>query len=115
MVEIGSQQGASTSESIYLEPGAEKITIYIPVLLDKNKTVSKMYETPTIEGNLTTTVIDTEHGKALKISGSGLGNYLFNWKEVPGKDTDRFVKWLGDNLRIERPDIRKTDDGLSFI
>lgn len=33
----------------------------------------KMYETPTITGNnVTTAIIDTEHGKALKISGSGL-------------------------------------------
>jgi hypothetical protein len=103
--------GASTSASIYLEPSTEKITIYVPVLLDENKTVLKMYETSTIEGNLTTTIIDTEHGKALKISGSGLGKYLFNWNEVPGKDTDRFVKWLEDNLPIERPDIKKTDDG----
>jgi hypothetical protein len=110
MVMTGPQQDASTSESIYLEPGAEKITIYVPVLLDKNKNVSKMYETPAIEGNVTTTIIDTEYGKALKISGSGLGNYLFNWNEIPGNDTDRFVKWLGDNFPIERPDIRKTDD-----
>ncbi len=109
MVETGPD--ASTSESIYLEPGTEKITIYVPVLLDKNKNVLKMYETPTIEGNLTTTIIGTEYGKALKISGSGLGNYLFNWNEVSGKDTDRFVKWLENNLRIKRPDLRKTDDG----
>lgn len=111
MVEIGSHQGASTSESIYLEPGAEKITIYVPVLLDKNRNVLKMYEIPTIEGNLTTTIIDTEYGKAIKISGSGLGSYLFNWNDIPGKDTDRFVKWLGDNFPIEKPDIRRTDDG----
>jgi len=48
------------------------------------------------------------------ISRTGLGDYLFNWNEVPGKDTDRFVKWL-ENEGIKEPgdklDIRKTDDG----
>lgn len=108
-------QNASTSASIHILSGAEKITIYFPVLLDLNENALKMYETPTIEGNVTTTIIDTEKGKALRISGSGLGSYLFSWNDVPGKDTDRFVKWLEDNLRIERPDIRKTDDGGTII
>ncbi len=111
MVDIGPQQDASTSASIYLEPSAENITIYFPVMLDENKNVLKMYETPAITGNVTATLINTEKGKALKINGSGLGKYLFSWNDIPGKDTDRFVKWLENNLRIERPDIRKTDDG----
>ncbi len=45
------------------------------------------------------------------ISRSGLGNYLFNWNEVPGKDNDRFEKWL-ENRGVKEPgdklDIRKT-------
>src|SRR5450759_1899329 len=94
MVEIRPQQDASTSASIYWESSAENITIYVPVLIDENKNVLKMYETPAITGNVTTAIIDTEHGKALKISKSGFGNYFFNWNEVPGKDTDRFVKWM---------------------
>lgn len=103
-------QEASTSMSISIMSGAEEITIYIPVLLDKNNNVMKMYDTATIEGNLITTIIDTEHGKAFKISGPGLGKYIFNWNDVPGKDTDRFVKWMEENLRIKRPDIKKVDD-----
>jgi len=109
-----SLQDATTSTSIYIESSAENITIYVPVLLDENKTVLKMYENPEITGNVTTAVIDTEYGKALMISGSGLGDYLFNWNEVPGKDTDRFVKWLegiGDVRPGEKLDINKTDDG----
>lgn len=104
-------QEASTSAGIFILSGAEEITIYVPVLLDKNNNVLKMYEIPTIEGNVTTTIIDTKYGKALKISGPGLGRQMFSWNDIPGKDTDRFVKWLEDNLRIERPDIRKADDG----
>ncbi len=114
------QQDASTSASIDIESSAEKFTIYVPVLLDENKNVLKMYENPTITGNagnVTTAIVDTKYGKAFMISRSGLGNYLFNWNEVPGKDTDRFVKWL-ENRGMTQPgdklDIRKTDNGSTI-
>ncbi|MBU3968482.1 MAG: hypothetical protein KKG76_14115 [Euryarchaeota archaeon] len=114
---FGPQQDASTSASIYLESGAEKITIYVPVLLDENKNVLKMYENPTITGSATTSLIDTEYGKALKISRSGLGDFLFSWNEVPGKDTGRFVKWL-ENSGMRRPgeklEITKTDNSTTI-
>jgi len=111
---FGGQDDATTSTSIHIESSSENITIYVPVLLDENKNVLKMYENPQITGNVTIAVIDTEYGKALMISGSGLGDYLFNWNEVPGKDTDRFVGWLEDTGRVwpgEKLDISKTDDG----
>ncbi len=73
MVENWPQANASTSASIDWESSAENITIYVPVLLDENKTVLKMYDTPVITGNVKTAIVDTEHGKALKISRSGLG------------------------------------------
>jgi len=114
---FGAQEDATTSTSIYIESIAENITIYIPVLLDENKTVLKMYETPEITGNISTAIIDTQYGQALKISGSGSGDYLFNWNEIPGKDTDRFVKWLeviGDVWPGEKLDINKTDDGRTI-
>ena len=71
-----------------------------------------MYETPAIRGNsskVTTAIIDTEYGEALQIRRSGL-DYLFNWNDVPGNDTDRFAKWLeyrgfteqGDKLGIKK-------------
>jgi hypothetical protein len=51
------------------------------------------------------------------ISKSGLGNYVFNWNEVPGKDTGRFVKWI-ENQGLTQPgeklDITKTDNGTTI-
>ena len=110
------QQEASTSASIYLESSNENFTSYVPVLFDENKTVLKMYETPEIRGNsskVTTAIIDTEYGEALQIRRSGL-DYLFNWNDVPGNDTGRFVKWLeyrGITEQGDKLDIIKTNNG----
>jgi hypothetical protein len=117
LVFFGPQQDARTSASISLESAAENFTIYVPVLFDENKNVLKMYENPTITGRATTSMIDTEHGKALMISRSGLGNYVFNWNEVPGKDTVRFVKWIenaGYTQPGEKLDITKTDNDTTI-
>jgi hypothetical protein len=111
------QDGASTSSFINWESSAENITIYVPVFLDENKNILKMYDSPVITGNVTTAIVDTEHGKALKISKSGSGNFLFNWNEISGKDTDHFVKWIekmGWTQPGEELDITKTDNGKTI-
>lgn len=75
--------------SISLESSPENVTIYVPVLLDENKTVLKMYYTPEIIGNVTTAIVDTEHGKALKISKSG---QLKIYKEIIIQDQNVKLK-----------------------
>ena len=62
---------SSSTDSIYIKSDSERITLYVPVMLDEKGEMLKMYENPIITGNLTTSVINTEHGKALKINGSG--------------------------------------------
>jgi hypothetical protein len=110
------QQEASTSASISLESSNENFTIYVPVLFDENKTVLKMYETPEIRSNsskVTTAIIDSEYGEALQIRRSGL-DYLFDWNDVPGNDTGRFVKWLeyrGITEQGDKLDIIKNNNG----
>ncbi len=62
---------SSSTVSIYIESGSERIKLYVPVMLDEKGETPKMYENPIITGNLTTSIVNTEHGKALKINGSG--------------------------------------------
>ncbi|VVB91716.1 Uncharacterised protein [uncultured archaeon] len=62
---------SSSTDSIYIKSDSERITLYVPVMLDEKGETPKMYENPIITGNLTTSIINTEHGKALKINGSG--------------------------------------------
>jgi len=51
-------------------------------------------------------------------SGGGkVGYYPFNWTEVPGKDTDRFVRWMEGEGFVqpgEKLDISKTADGKAI-
>lgn len=51
-------------------------------MLDENMNVLKMYDTPVITGNVTTAIVDTEHGKALKISKSGQLNIYEGKNEI---------------------------------
>jgi hypothetical protein len=62
---------SSSTASIFVLSDSDKITLYVPIMLDEKGETSKMYENPIITGNLTTSIINTEYGKALKICGSG--------------------------------------------
>src|SRR5659263_530214 len=69
----------TTEVSIDILSGDGKITVFIPVLLE-NGTVMEMYEKPSILGNATTEIINTDYGKVFKISGSG--SILINLKQT---------------------------------
>jgi MFS family permease len=61
---------ASASTSIRMSSGTGETTLYVPVLLDDGE-VMEMYEHPTVNGDAATAIIDTQYGKALRITGSG--------------------------------------------
>ena len=69
----------TTNVSIDILSGDGKITVFIPILLE-NGTLMGMYEKPSILGNATTEIINTEYGKAFKISGSG--SIIINMKQT---------------------------------
>jgi len=69
----------TTEVSIDILSGDGKITVFIPVLLEKG-TLMGLYEKPSILGNATTEIINTDYGKVFKISGSG--SILINLKQT---------------------------------
>ncbi len=72
---------ASTDTSIDISSGDGRTTVLIPVILENGK-VMEMYLKPTISGSAETEIIDTDHGKALKIRGSGA--LKINMKQTGG-------------------------------
>jgi hypothetical protein len=84
---------ASTSSVIRIDTGGERITIYAPVLLDENEKVLEMYEKPSLRGDANAAIIETNHGKALKISGSGVFEVSMNQKfgRLSEKESTEFL------------------------
>jgi hypothetical protein len=68
---ISNAQPSSTTASILISFGTGKVTLYFPVLLGENGKVLEMFEKPEITGGATSSMIDTEYGKVLKITGTG--------------------------------------------
>ncbi len=67
---VHGSSNSSSSASIYVSSGPG-ITLVVPLMLDENGEILKMYEKSIIKGNLTTSIVTTEYGKALRINGSG--------------------------------------------
>ena len=61
---------ATTDVSIDMSLTDVNTTVLIPIILE-NGSVMEMYWKPAISGSATAEIIDTDHGKAFKISGSG--------------------------------------------
>lgn len=61
---------SSSSTSIYISSG-QMIYLIVPLMLDENGNILKMFDNPIISGNLTTSMVNTEYGKALRINGTG--------------------------------------------
>lgn len=70
VIDLSISDYASASTSICMSSGTDETTLYVPVLLDDGG-VLEMYEHPTVIGDAATMIIDTQYGKALRITGSG--------------------------------------------
>jgi hypothetical protein len=71
------------STEVTIQISSNNGTLYVPVLLDENGNVLEMYRKPVITGSAVSAIIDTEHGKALKITGTG--EIGINMKQTDGK------------------------------
>lgn len=67
---LGVARYATTDVSIDISSAAGNATVFVPAIVEDG-IVMEMYGKPAISGNAITEIIDTDHGKALKISGSG--------------------------------------------
>ncbi|MFZ3385165.1 MAG: hypothetical protein WA144_14700 [Candidatus Methanoperedens sp.] len=98
----------SYSGSIYVKSNSET-TIYIPVLLDEKGNTLKMYDSPKISGDAKTAIIDTEHGKALKISGSGIIGIKLTEKNIILEEGGQEIKKkLLDRVTISMSDLNRS-------
>ncbi len=90
---LSAVQYPGTANSIHISTGDEKITVYVPVLLDENGKLLEMYGEPEISGIATTAIIETNHGKALKISGSGVIDISMRqtYPKLKTGDTEKFM------------------------
>ncbi|HWQ96019.1 MAG TPA: hypothetical protein VN368_01480 [Candidatus Methylomirabilis sp.] len=61
---------AATDVSIDISSIDGNVTLLVPAILE-NGNVMEMYRNPAISGSAATEIIDTDHGKAFKIRGSG--------------------------------------------
>ena len=69
------------SNRMVMASNTEEMTLYVPILLDDKGNVLEMYEHPIVTGDTTTAIIDTQYGKALKISGSA-GDVGINMRQT---------------------------------
>ncbi len=74
---------ATTEASIQISSESREITAYVPVLLDEQENVFRMYSKPAITGSALSTIIDTDYGKAMKITGTG--EIELKMKQTDGK------------------------------
>ncbi|MCX9083652.1 MAG: hypothetical protein OIN87_02500 [Candidatus Methanoperedens sp.] len=85
---------SSSSASIYISSG-QKIDLAVPLMLDGDGNPLKMFENPTITGDLKTMIVNTEYGKALKINGTG-GEIKMTQDEGNPGSLDNESLFLGD-------------------
>jgi len=75
---VSNAKPSSTSASILIS--GENVTVDVPVVLDENGKVLEMFGKPGIKGTASANIIDTEYGKALRITGSGAIEISMNQK-----------------------------------
>jgi len=72
---------ATTEVSINISPDGGNTTVLLPILLEDGN-VMEMYGKPAISGKALTEIIYTDHGKVIKITGSG--SLTINMKQTGG-------------------------------
>lgn len=98
---------ASYYESIHIKSDSDMI-IYLSVLLNERGNTLEMYENPSITGKATTAIIDTEHGKALKITGSGVIEIKTGQKFFTERTGQEINRMLLDGVTITMSNLNRS-------
>ena len=94
---------ASSTTSIHVNSDTGEMTLYVPVLLDDKGNVLEMYEHPEVTGDITTAIIDTKYGKALKINGSS-GDVGINIRQSHGIRMGKQLEEVFDGFSVSMSD-----------
>lgn len=94
---------ASSTTSIHVNSDTGEMTLYVPVLLDDKGNVLEMYEHPEVTGDITTAIIDTKYGKALKINGSS-GDVGINTRQSHGIRMGKQLEEAFDGFSVSMSD-----------
>ncbi|KAB2947251.1 MAG: hypothetical protein MPEBLZ_02211 [Candidatus Methanoperedens nitroreducens] len=104
---LGVAKYATTDVSIDISSADGNATVFVPVILEDG-IVMKMYGNPAISGYSKAEIIDTDHGKAFKISGSGpigikmnqTGGWLAHDQEAEEKFVNGFTLSTSNTTRF---------------
>lgn len=94
---------ASSATSIHVGSDTDEMTLYVPVWLDDKGNVLEMYEHPEVTGDITTAIIDTKYGKALKVSGSS-GDVGIDIRQSHGIQLGKQLEEVFDGFSVSMSD-----------
>lgn len=113
---IARMNGSSNSSSyalIYVSSGPG-ITLVVPLMLDENGEILKMYEKPIVNGNLSTSIVNTEYGKALRINGSGGEIKMIQDYGIPGSVDNEYRFLQGFSITMSNNTVIGMDVPFSY-
>ncbi len=97
---------AITASGVTIDTDNKTATVYVPVFVDSKGAVLDVYEDTEIFGNATYEIIDTEYGKAMKVTATG--NILIFTKHRDGAkrsncEVNRYLKDFGLSMSDFKP------------
>jgi hypothetical protein len=97
---------AITASGVSIDTDNKTATVYVPVFIDSKGMVLDVYDDTEIFGNATYEIVDTEYGKAMKVTGNG--NILIFTKHPDGAKrsnsaVNRYLKEFGLSLSDFKP------------
>lgn len=103
---IGLLVNQLASSSVSIDTDNKTATVYVPVFIDGKGTVLNVYEDTAIFGNATYEIVDTEYGKAMKVTATG--NVLIFTKHPDGAKrsnsaVNRYLKDFGLSMSDFKP------------